>query len=209
MSVGTNAPKGARKTSPAIVLILAFLTVTTGVAKADNPPALYHSLGDTFGCADPAATISLTDPNEARRRNAAWVKSVFNDGHCVSITPKSPWRFVSRAGDVALMDYAGTVGPPGSYYMRIDQLIDATGHHPADAGTLAEGQPAAPTTVDTASATALAPAAQAQIQQQSPASLATTASTSAQPTWTTGDIVLLLIALALAATGGYVVGRRR
>ena len=31
---------------------------------------------------------------------------------------------------MAMMSYAGTVGRPGSYYLRIDDLVDADGRHP-------------------------------------------------------------------------------
>ena len=73
-----------------------FILLLSCPGRGDNAPALYHTQTDTFGCADPAAARALTDPNETRRKNPAWVKSTFNKGRCVSITPKSPWRLMSR-----------------------------------------------------------------------------------------------------------------
>ena len=192
-------------------LSLFLLGLCPVVARADNPPVLYHSLSDTFGCGDPAAALALTDPNEQRRRNPSWVKSAFNEGHCVAITPKSPWRFTSKAGEVALMDYAGTVGPPGSYYIRADQMVDPNGAHPGESQP-AQGnnQAASAPGQDTASPTALAPASGPAPSGQSvdQAPLAAPVSSGERPSWTTMDVALLLVGLALAFSAGFVLARR-
>lgn len=201
-------------------LSLVLLGLCPIVAKADNPPVLYHSLSDTFGCGDPAAAIAMTDPNEPRRKSASWIKSTFTEGHCVSITPKSPWRFVSKAGDVALMDYAGTVGPPGSYYIRIDQMVDPNGAHPGDSQPPQAGNQPAPAPApasDTASPTALAPAAgpvpssspAPSVQGVEPVPVTAPAPSGERASWTTTDVALLLVGLALAFAAGFVLARRR
>lgn len=108
------------------------LAAASGWAQ-DAPPTQYHVTQDTFGCTDPEATRALTDPRETRGIDSAWFKGVFGKGQCVTITPRSPWRFLSRDGDVALMSYAGSIGAPGSYYLKVDQLVDPQGQHPGDA----------------------------------------------------------------------------
>jgi hypothetical protein len=189
----------ARRFVSGIVPAAVFIIIAPCASMAETAPVLYHTTADTFGCSEPGATRALTDPTESRRANPAWFKSVFNDGHCVSITPKSPWRLVSRSGDVALMDYAGTIGPPGTYYLRVDQLVDGTGAQPSDAPSPQSETSTTPAAIDTSSPTALTPTAPTQLaspQQPEHAS------------WSTTDILLLLGALILAAAGGFVLGRR-
>ena len=114
------------------ILLLAIALAVPGMARADDAP-LYHVTEATAACADAVSVRTLTGPSDLRRNNPASYKSTFDAGRCVSVTPKSPWRFVSRDNDVAMMDYAGTVGPPGSYYFSVAQLVDANGNHPGDA----------------------------------------------------------------------------
>jgi hypothetical protein len=162
-----------------MALVLAVPALTAASAQ-DLPAVLYHVQDNTFGCANPMVTRSLTDPREPRLRSAAWVKQTMAQGRCVSITPQSPWKLVSLEGDVALMSYAGSVGPPGAYYLNVDELIDSSGRHPGEtpaidpsatlpnqtpSGQTAAGQTGAnktPSTTgvaapDSTSATALAP----------------------------------------------------
>jgi hypothetical protein len=199
---------------PVMMLPLALIVLMPGMAKADDAP-LFHVADPTVACADEAATRSLTDPGEARRSNQAWVKSTFNAGRCVSVTAKSPWRFVTRDGDVVMMDYAGTVGPPGSYYFRVSQLTDANGYHPGDVAGAAPGTPAAaPATAGPSSSeTALAPNAQpapgaTQATGGTPMGMPAPSGPSVAPTWGVTNVLLLLVALLLAAFGGYTIGRR-
>ena len=187
---------------PALTLISALTLLMPGMAKADDTP-LFHVGDPTVACADAAATRALTDPSESRRSNPAWVKSTFAAGRCVSVTSKSAWRFVSRDSDVAMMDYAGTVGPPGSYYFRVSQLADANGYHPGDVtgatpGTAAAANPAS-------SETALAPNTP---PATSTMPTATAVGSSVEPTWGVTNVLLLIVALLLAGFGGYVIGRR-
>jgi len=196
---------------PALMILLALAALAPAMAKADDAP-LFHVSDPTVACADAAATRSLTNPSEARRSNPAWVKSTFADGRCVSVTSKSAWRFVSRDGDVAMMDYAGTVGPPGSYYFSVAQLTDANGYHPGDVAAPAPGAPAAApaATTPTTSETALAPNSQPATPGAAgtPPAAPTPTDMSAQPTWGVTNILLLAVALLLAGFGGYVIGRR-
>jgi len=184
-----------------LILALAPLTLAPlGRARADDAP-LFHVTESTVACADETSVRSLTNPNEVRRNNQTWYKSTFDAGRCVSVTPKSPWRFVSRDNDIVMMDYAGTVGPPGSYYFSAAQLVDPNGNHPGDttAGTPPGGGTAATANPPSAE-TALAPNGQ-------PAGPAPAEGTM-QPTWGVTNILLLAIALLLAAIVGYLVGRR-
>src|SRR5579859_6284426 len=112
----------------AAFLLLILALASPGRAWADDTP-LYHVTESTVACADETSVRSLTNQNEVRRNNQAWYKSTFDVGRCVSVTSKSPWRFVSRDNDIVMMDYAGTVGPPGSYYFSAAQLVDANGNH--------------------------------------------------------------------------------
>ena len=182
----------------ATTLLLLILALAPA-SKADE--TLYHVTEATVACADAISVRNLTNQSEARRNIQGWYKSTFDGGRCVSVTPKSPWRFVSRDSDVAMMDYAGTVGPPGSYYFSVAQLVDASGNHPGDAPAAsaapsASAQPAAGT--PPSSETALAPNAQ-------PASSTTPASA---PTWGVTNILLLAVVLLLAGICGFLVGRR-
>ncbi len=186
----------------AIFLLLILALAPPGRARADDTP-LYHVTEATVACADETSVRSLTNANEVRRNNQAWYKSTFDVGRCVSVTPKSPWRFVSRDNDIVMMDYAGTIGPPGSYYFSAAQLVDPNGNHPGDttAAAPAAGGNASTTTANPSSAeTALAPNA----QPNSPAPTEGTAG----PTWGVTNVLLLAIALLLAAIVGFLVGRR-
>jgi len=181
----------------AAVLLPILMQAAPGMARADDAP-LFHVTEATVACADETSVRTLTNPNEVRRNNQAWYKATFDSGRCVSVTPKSPWRFVSRDNDVVMMDYAGTVGPPGSYYFAVAQLVDANGNHPGDTSSPAAGN--APAAAAANPETALAPGSQ-------PASPAP-ADNGAQPTWGVTNVLLLTVALLLAAVVGFLVGRR-
>ena len=186
----------------AAFLLLILALAPPGRARADDTP-LYHVTEATVACADETSVRSLTNPNEVRRNNQTWYKSTFDAGRCVSVTPKSPWRFVSRDNDVVMMDYAGTVGPPGSYYFNAAQLVDPNGNHPGDtssAPAAGNSPPAGVTATPSSAETALAPNAQA----TPPAPT----DTGAQPTWGVTNVLLLTVALLLAAVVGFLVGRR-
>jgi hypothetical protein len=184
----------------ASLLILGFALAVPGMARADDAP-LYHVTEATAACADAVSVRALTNQSDSRRNNQAWYKSTFDAGRCVSVTTKSPWRFVSRDGDVAMMDYAGTVGPPGSYYFIAAQLVDTNGNHPGDAP--AAGAAPAPTgatstqTNPSSSETALAPNAQSAFPGASPTT-----------TWGVTNVLLLAVALLLAGICGFLIGRR-
>jgi hypothetical protein len=190
----------------AAALLLPILAqAAPGMARADDAP-LFHVTEATVACADETSVRTLTDPNEARRRSQTSYKATFDSGRCVSVTPKSPWRFVSRDNDVVMMDYAGTVGPPGSYYFSAAQLVDPNGNHPGEtpsaAAPAANGNAPAAASNPSSAETALAPNAQ-------PASSAPTpADGSAQPTWGVTNVLLLAVALLLAAIVGFLIGRR-
>jgi hypothetical protein len=177
-----------------------------GMARADDAP-LFHVTEATVACADETSVRNLTNPNEVRHNNQAWYKATFDSGRCVSVTPKSPWRFVSRDNDVVMMDYAGTVGPPGSYYFNAAQLVDPNGNHPGDTSTPAApapaGNPPATAASPSSAETALAPSS----QPASPAPPDSSVS-SVQPTWGVTNVLLLAVALLLAAVVGFLIGRR-
>src|ERR1700743_2523753 len=145
----------------AAFLLLILAQSAPGVARADDAP-LFHVTEATVACADETSVRTLTNPNDLRRNNQASYKATFASGRCVSVTPKSPWRFVSRDNDVVMMDYAGTVGPPGSYYFNASQLVDPNGNHPGDTSPApaTASNPPAVTTNPSSAETALAPNAQ-------------------------------------------------
>lgn len=186
------------------VLLLFFALAAPAMALADDAP-LYHVTEATAACADAVSVRTLTSQSDLRRNNPASYKSTFDAGRCVSVTPKSPWRFVSRDNDVVMMDYAGTVGPPGSYYFSAAQLVDANGNHPGDtpSSSAASAAPTNGTTTAPASPpsseTALAPNTQ-------PASSAPTGLSTA--TWGVTNVLLLAVALLLAGICGFLIGRR-
>ncbi len=170
-------------------------------ALADDPqPTLYHVQESTFGCGDAASTRLLTDPSEPRRSNSSWMKTTISNGRCVTITPRSPWKLMSQDNGVALMEYAGTVGAPGSYYIASSELVDPVGSIPALA-PLAQGTTSAntPAAAPNAAETALAP---------SPQDVPNTATPIAfHGNWSTWDVLLLLLAISIAGVVGYIVGR--
>jgi len=142
--------------------IVLALVLSAGVARADdNTAPLYHVQQETFGCANPSYTRTLTNPQESRRNNRRWVRNAMNEGRCVTVTPRSPWKLVSLEGDVALMSYAGGSGPPGAYYLSVADVVDSDGQHPGGAPAApqrAASNPApAPAQPNNTSATALAP----------------------------------------------------
>jgi hypothetical protein len=119
----------------------------------------------------------------------------------VRITPRSPWTLVSRDGDVALMSYAGTIGAPGSYYLKVDLLVDPEGRHPGDAqGMTAPVAPVAGSArtappADQTGASALAP--QPLIAGQ-PSGPAPSSADSTSP-WARVGWLLLLVAIIAGA----------
>jgi hypothetical protein len=188
----------------AVSFMLATLSLTAGAARANDGMTLYHVSDATYGCADPYATRALTNPD---RPGAATIKSTIAQGRCVSITPKSPWRFISRDNDVALMEYAGDTGQPGSYYMRADQLVGPNGGHPGEVQPPSlSAAPNGPPLTNLASETALAPENQSGLHGGP--TLYPSAAPEARPMWGVSEILLLVIALGLAVAGGYVLGRR-
>src|SRR6185503_10917597 len=90
----------------------------------------YHVQQATTGCQNPAAVRLLTNPDETAQADAKRLRSIRSSGHCVTITPRSQWAYLWRENDVAMMSYAGTIGRPGSYYLKVDELVDANGRHP-------------------------------------------------------------------------------
>jgi hypothetical protein len=191
------------------VAISAFFGFAAHALADDAQATLYHVQENTFGCGDPGATRLLTDPNESRRSSPSWMKTTISNGRCVTITPRSPWKLVSQGGGIALMEYAGTVGAPGSYYILESDLVDPVGQHPGDTASApapaASAQPpAAPANSSTAAApnaaeTALAPAPQDVPNPAAPVAL--------HGSWTTWDVLLLLLAISIAGVVGYIVGR--
>jgi hypothetical protein len=185
----------------AAFLLLILAQGAPGMARADDAP-LFHVTEATVACADETSVRNLTNPNDVHRSNSASYKATFDSGRCVSVTPKSPWRFVSRDNDVVMMDYAGTVGPPGSYYFNAAQLVDPNGNHPGDTSSApaAGNNPPATTANPSSAETALAP--NAALSSPAPAS------NGVQPTWGVTNVLLLAVALLLAAVVGFLIGRR-
>jgi restriction system protein len=101
----------------------------------DTSKHYYHVQQLTTGCQTPAAVRLLTNPNEMSHTSARHLRSIHRSGHCVTITPRSEWAFLFRENDLAMMSYAGTVGQPGSYYLRVSDLVDANGQHPDEVET--------------------------------------------------------------------------
>ena len=180
----------------AAFLMLILAQAAPGIARAED--VLFHVTEATVACADETSVRNLTSPDQARRNQASY-KATFDSGRCVSVTPKSPWRFVSRDNDVVMMDYAGTVGPPGSYYFNAAQLVDPNGNHPGDTSSASAAGNNPPATAANPE-TALAPGS----QPTSPAP----SDTGMQPTWGVTNVLLLTVALLLAAVVGFLVGRR-
>jgi hypothetical protein len=183
------------------VALTAFLGSAAHALADDAQATLYHVQENTFGCGDPSATRLLTDPNETRKSNPAWMKTTISNGRCVTITPRSPWKLVTQDNGVALMEYAGTVGAPGSYYILASELVDPVGQHPGDTAPAASAPPPAAnnTAAPNAAETALAPS-----PQDVPSSVAPIA---LHGNWSTWDVLLLLLAISIAGVVGYVVGR--
>lgn len=184
------------------VALSAFLGSAAHALADDAQATLYHVQENTFGCGDPSATRLLTDPSEPRKSNPAWMKTTISNGRCVTITPRSPWKLVTQDNGVALMEYAGTVGAPGSYYILASDLVDPVGQHPGDTAPAASAQPPAAnnTSAPNAAETALAPA-----PQDVPSSSATPMALHGN--WSTWDVLLLLLAISIAGVVGYIVGR--
>jgi restriction system protein len=108
----------------------ALLLLSNVAAGQETSKTYYHVEQVTTGCQNPAATRLLTNPDQTAQADARRLRSIRSSGHCVTITPRSQWSFLWRENDMAMMSYAGTTGRPGSYYLRIDDLVDAEGRHP-------------------------------------------------------------------------------
>lgn len=132
----SKLPRGPRTscTSRGSVAILGIvLCAMSPCAGAQDLSKHYFHVRDvTTGCQNPAAVRLLTNPDETSQADARRLRSIRSSGHCVTITPRSQWSFLWRENDVAMMSYAGTVGRPGSYYLRVEDMVDAEGHHPGE-----------------------------------------------------------------------------
>ena len=127
-----------------LALVLPLSAVPWAAGRAQQPvDHLYHVRYDTYGCVNPRAALAITNEQDPRHDDPGWVEFVVNDGHCTPITPQSPWRMVSHQGELALMSYAGTTGPPGSFYMRFDQLAELAPSIPFAAPANPGGNPPA------------------------------------------------------------------
>ena len=120
----TNHPRrGSRsyKGMTALGVALCVLWPTSQAAQTrDAFNDYYHVQLTTTGCQYPAAVRVLTDPDQLSLSDARRLKSIRGSGgHCVTITPRSQWTFLWRENDVAMMSYAGRIGPPGSYYIKV------------------------------------------------------------------------------------------
>jgi len=120
---------GDRLAVPAVIGAALLLMSHTSAGQVPSK-TYYHVQQVTTGCQNPAAVRLLTNPAETALADARRLRSIRSSGHCVTITPRSQWSFLWRENDMAMMSYAGTVGRPGSYYLRIDDLVDADGRHP-------------------------------------------------------------------------------
>jgi hypothetical protein len=183
------------------VAILVFPSLAARALADDAQATLYHVQENTFGCGDAGATRLLTDPSEPRRSSPSWIKSTIASGRCVTITPRSPWKLLSQDNGMALMEYAGTVGAPGSYYIAASELVDPVGKHPGDTSpTTAAPAPANTTAAaPNAAETALAPSPQDVPNPAAPIAF--------HGNWSTWDVLLLLLAISIAGVVGYIVGR--
>jgi restriction system protein len=104
----------------------------------------------------------LTNPDETSQADRRRLRSIRKSARCVTITPRSQWTFLWQENDMAMMSYSGTIGRPGSYYLRIDDLVDANGQHPGEAAAPSEPSELPPSTTApsvTADKTASAPPA--------------------------------------------------
>jgi TerB N-terminal domain/TerB-C domain len=111
------------------LLTLACLCVRAHDSRAEPAPTLFHVTHDTYGCVNPRATPAITNLADPRQRDLGWVHFVITDGQCVTITRRSAWRLVFRQDDIAYMTYAGTTGPPGSYYLKFSDLVEIPATH--------------------------------------------------------------------------------
>ncbi|HTJ62920.1 MAG TPA: hypothetical protein VL899_03845 [Alphaproteobacteria bacterium] len=197
---------GPRAFFAALAIAASTLLGLAATAQADDAqPTLYHVLESTFGCGDPSVTRMLTDPGETRRSNSNWLRNTIASGRCVTITPRSPWKLVSQDNGVALMEYAGTVGAPGSYYIAVNELVDAVGKHPG------EGVPAPAPGQSNAAANSATPqgstTSETALAPSFPDNGAAAQSAMPHGNWSTLDVILLLVAISIAGVVGYVVGR--
>ena len=116
--------------------VLGVLPLNTHAAKAQEPAKTYYHVQQvTTGCQNPAAVRLLTNPDETARADMRRLRSIRSSGRCVTITPRSQWTFLWQENDMAMMSYSGTIGRPGSYYLRVDDLVDANGQHPGEAAS--------------------------------------------------------------------------
>jgi restriction system protein len=88
----------------------------------------------------------LTNPDETSQADSRRLRSIRSSARCVTITPRSQWTFLWQENDVAMMSYSGTVGRPGSYYLRVDDLVDANGQHPGESAAAPEPSGPPPST---------------------------------------------------------------
>ncbi len=120
-----------RASSAAWASIAATLVASTALGADAQQPHIFHAVMQTFGCPTPEATRAVVFPPAAHVLDQAWIRSAYDQGHCVTISTKSAWKLIYVSGNVAFMSYAGTVGAPGSYYFSTALMVDAEGRHPS------------------------------------------------------------------------------
>src|SRR5579859_381128 len=117
-------------------LVGAVLLLMPHASAGQEPPKTYYHVRQvTTGCQNPAAVRLLTNPDQTSQADERRLRSIRSSGHCVTITPRSQWSYLWRENDVAMMSYAGTIGRPGSYYLKVEDLVDANGQHPGGLDT--------------------------------------------------------------------------
>ena len=114
----------------AVSLGLALCAMPLTCQAQDAAKHYFHVQQVTTGCQNPAAVRLLTNSDETAHADPKRLRSIRSSGHCVTITPRSQWAYLWRENDVAMMSYAGTIGRPGSYYLKVEDLVDANGEHP-------------------------------------------------------------------------------
>ncbi|HEX4505414.1 MAG TPA: restriction endonuclease [Alphaproteobacteria bacterium] len=138
------------------ILGVAVCTVPLAARAQDISKHYYHVEQATTGCQNPAAVRLLTNSDETAQADAKRLRSIRNSGHCVTITPRSQWSYLWRENDVAMMSYAGSIGRPGSYYLKVEDLVDANGQHPGELDVDASPVATTPNTGDDAVASTAA-----------------------------------------------------
>ena len=122
---------------------------TTGTRSLPPVGVLSRVAHDTYGCVDPRAALSITDPTNPKRADPIWLAFMTTRWQCAKMTPYEPWRLVRHQGPLVLLSAARNADQTVPLFVRESDLASsfiepAPGARPPPAVPVARAVPPPP-----------------------------------------------------------------